>query len=116
MFLYKNKSFFFWLKLISTTTKETLTEEETAKVAELEAMIKALSPTVKTEGVKDDTPSKEAKTTQKVEELTSRVRTLETELKNTPNTITVSGGISKASDLKVGDKFKYLDKDGNTKT
>lgn len=103
-------------ELNDLTTKETLTEEETAKVAELEAMIKALSPTVKTEGVKDDTPSKEAKTTQKVEELTSRVRTLETELKNTPNTITVSGGISKASDLKVGDKFKYLDKDGNTKT
>jgi len=71
---------------------ETLTEEQIAEKAEIEKLITQLSP--KGEEIieeKDDTPKRENKNKQKVDELTIKIKALEEELKNTPKNITVEG-------------------------
>ena len=65
-----------------------LTDAQKEEKTKAEKIISDLGTTTQ-EDVKDDTPSKEIKTAQKVEDLTSRLKTLEDELKNTPRNVTV---------------------------
>ena len=65
-----------------------LTDAQKEEKTKAEKIISDLGTTTQ-EDIKDDTPSKEIKTAQKVEDLTSRLKTLEDELKNTPRNVTV---------------------------